>query len=109
MKRFLKNIVGGSFYVRKGEWVLTLLMFANIYLILVTYYLLKPARDSLFLVKVSPLELPLVFIIIALVTVPVITLYSKLGRTLKLHKLINLTTLIIILNLLLLRWLIGID
>ena len=109
MKRFLKSIVGGSFDVRKGEWVLTLLMFANIYLLLVTYYLLKPARDSLFLVKVSPQELPIVFIIIALVTVPVITLYSKLGRTLKLHKLINLTTVIIILNLLVLRWLIERD
>jgi len=109
MKRFLKSILGGSFDVRKGEWTLTLLMFANIYLILVTYYLLKPARDSLFLVKVSPLELPIVFIIIALVTVPVITLYSKLGRTLKLHKLINITTVILIINLLALRWLIEKD
>ncbi|MCH8028179.1 MAG: HEAT repeat domain-containing protein [candidate division Zixibacteria bacterium] len=109
MKRFLKSILGGSFDIRKGEWTLTLLMFANIYLILVTYYLLKPARDSLFLVKVSPLELPIVFIIIALVTVPVITLYSKLGRTLKLHKLINLTTVILIINILILRWLIERD
>ena len=109
MKRFFKNIVGGSFDVRKGEWTLTLLMFANYYLILVTYYLLKPARDSLFLVKVSPQELPIVFIIIAIVTVPVITLYSKAGRTLKLHKLINITTVILIINILILRWLIERD
>ena len=106
MKRFLKSILGGSFDVRKGEWTLTLLMFANIYLILVTYYLLKPARDALFLVMASPQELPIVFIIIALVTVPIITIYSKAGRSLKLHKLINITTVILIVNLLALRWLI---
>lgn len=109
MKRFLKKIVGGSFDVRKGEWTLTFLMFANYYLILVTYYLLKPARDSLFLVKVSPQELPLVFIITALITVPVITLYSRAGRKFKLDKLINLTTVVLIINLLALRWLIERD
>ena len=69
----MKRIFGSIFEVRKGEIGITLLMFANYYLILVTYYLLKPARDSLFLVKVSPELLPLVFVITALVTAPVVT------------------------------------
>ena len=49
MKRILKS----TFDIRPGEWAITLLILANYYIIIVTYYFLKPARDSLFLVKVS--------------------------------------------------------
>ena len=105
MKRFLNSL----FDVRKGEVLLTLLMFANYYLILVTYYFLKPARDSLFLVKVSPEMLPLVFIITALVTAPVVTIYSRASRAMKLNRLIIVTLAIIVVNLFVLRWLIQIS
>lgn len=67
----MKKLFGNLFDIRKGEIGLTLLMFSNYYLLLVTYYFLKPARDSLFLVKVSPEMLPLVFIITALVAAPI--------------------------------------
>jgi ATP:ADP antiporter, AAA family len=105
MKKFISSIID----IRKGELGLTLLMFTNYYLILVTYYFLKPARDSLFLIKVSPEMLPLVFIITALVTAPVVTIYSKASRTLKLNHLINITIAVIIVNLFILRWLIQIN
>ncbi len=105
MKSFLKSI----FDIRRGEVALTLLMFSNYYLILVTYYFLKPARDSLFLTKVSPEMLPLVFIITAIVTAPVVTLYSKASHTVKLNRLIIFTLAIIIANLFVLRWLIQIS
>lgn len=85
------------------------MMTANYYLILVTYYFLKPARDSLFLVKVSPEMLPLVFIVTALVTAPVVTLYARASRSLKLNQLIVVTIGVIIVNLFLLRWLIQIN
>jgi len=109
MRQILRNIFGTGLDIRKGERTLTLLMFSNYYLILVTYYLLKPARDSLFLVKVSFEQLPLVFIITALVTVPVVDLYSKASKRFKLGYLINLTTVVIIVNLFVLRWLIQYD
>jgi len=105
----MKRIFGSILDIRKGEIGLTLLMTANYYLILVTYYFLKPARDSLFLVKVSPEMLPLVFIVTALVTAPVVTLYSRASRTLKLNRLIILTIGIIIVNLVALRWLVQIN
>ena len=79
----MKKIFDSILDIRKGEIGLTLLMMTNYYLILVTYYFLKPARDSLFLVKVSPEMLPLVFIVTALVTAPVVTLYSRASRSLK--------------------------
>lgn len=105
MRDFLKSILD----IRKGEILITFLMFANYYLILMTYYFLKPARDSLFLIKVSPEMLPLVFIITALVTAPVVSMYSKASRSFKLNRLIYLTYLIIIVNLVVLRWLVTIN
>jgi ATP/ADP translocase len=99
--RWLRSIVD----VRRGEVALTLLMFAYYYLLLVTQYFLKPARDSLFLVEIGPRSLPIVFMLIAVVVVPVTTMYSRASRSLKLNRLINITTIILIGCLLILRWL----
>ena len=105
MKRWLRSIID----VRKGEVLVTTLMVLNIYLILVTYYLLKPARDSLFIAQSGAKNLPLVFILIAVVVVPVTTIYSRISRSFKLNQLINYTTVFIIVNLVALRWLITIE
>ncbi len=105
MRKLVKSIAD----IRKGEIALTALMFINYYLILVSYYLLKPARDSLFLVKVSPELLPLVFIITALVAAPVTTLYSRASRSMRLNRLIIVTLAIIVVNLVILRWLVQLD
>lgn len=103
MKRWLSSIID----IRKGEVLVTTLMVLNIYLILVTYYLLKPARDSLFISVSGAKNLPLVFILIALVVVPVTTVYSRISRSFRLNQLINYTTIFIIINLFLLRWMIS--
>jgi ATP/ADP translocase/HEAT repeat protein len=99
--RWLRSIVD----VRQGEVAMTLLMFGYYYLLLVTQYFLKPARDSIFLVEIGPKSLPIVFMLIAVVVVPVTTIYSRAGRTMKLNRLITLTTVILIACLLILRWL----
>lgn len=70
MRRFLALIID----VRKGEITLTVLTFLYYYLLLVTYYFLKPARDSLFLVKPGPEQLPIVYMLIAAIVVPVTTI-----------------------------------
>ncbi|MDH3216678.1 MAG: hypothetical protein OEN01_10335, partial [Candidatus Krumholzibacteria bacterium] len=101
MKRWLRSIID----VRRGEITLTLLMFSYYYLLLVTYYFLKPARDSLFLVKLGSEQLPIVFMLIAVIVVPVTTLYARASRSLKLNQLINGTTVVLIANLIVLRWL----
>ncbi|MCP4706752.1 MAG: hypothetical protein GY865_19315, partial [candidate division Zixibacteria bacterium] len=105
MKKLLSSIID----IRKGEAAITILMLASYYLILITYYLLKPARDSLFLVKVSPEQLPLVFILTALVTAPVVLVYSRASNKLRLNKLILYTIGVIIINLIVLRWLVQIN
>ena len=102
MKRLLEKILN----IREGELAVTLLMCFYLYLIMVTYYFLKPARDSLFLVRLGSNQLPIVFILIAVIVVPITTLYSKAGRSLRLTRLINITTIILISNIFILRWLV---
>ena len=55
-------------------------MGANYFLLLLFYYLLNPARDSLFLVELSPSQLPLVYILTALVAAPVTAAYADYAR-----------------------------
>lgn len=105
----LKRITSVFLDIRKGEAFLTLLMFLYYYLILVTYYLLKPARDSLFLVKLGAAQLPLVFILTAFIIAPITTLYARASRTLKLSNLIYITSVILIVNLLALRWMLELE
>ncbi|MEZ5359767.1 MAG: Npt1/Npt2 family nucleotide transporter [Candidatus Zixiibacteriota bacterium] len=105
----MKKLFGSIIDVRKGEILLTVLMIVNYYLLLVTYYFLKPARDSLFLVKVDPTQLPIVFIITAIITVPVVSLQNRLSQKLRLHVLIAATSGFLITNLGILRLLIQWD
>jgi AAA family ATP:ADP antiporter len=104
----IRRIIKSFFDVRKGEVLLTFLMLAYYYLVLVTYYLLKPARDSLFLVKLGAHQLPLVFILTALVIAPITTLYSRASNSLKLNRLIYITSAVLVVNLIVLRWLLDI-
>ena len=105
MPRLLSSVVD----IRKGEGLLVTFMFAYYYLILITYYFLKPVRDSLFLVSLGPEQLPLVFILIALVVAPITTFYSRSARSFSLTQVMNVTMAVLIANLLLLRWLIQLD
>ncbi len=102
MKKLIKSVVD----IRKGEIPLTLLMVANLYIILVAYYFLKPARDSLFLTKLGADQLPYVFILTALIIVPITSLYNRAGRHLKLNQLATVTTAAVIVCLVGLRFMI---
>ncbi len=92
------------FDVRAGERRLLSIMAANYFLLLLFYYLIKPARDSFFLVEQSPDKLPLVYIITALVAAPVTAAYARAGLSRRLDRLISLTTTILVISLVFLRW-----
>jgi ATP/ADP translocase/HEAT repeat protein len=94
--------------LRPGELRLVVLMSANYFLLLLFYYLLKPARDSLFLVEISPALLPLAFVLTALVAAPVTAAYARAGLKYRLDRLTALTILVLMINLVLLRWLIDV-
>ncbi|MFC1512391.1 hypothetical protein ACFL5H_04290 [Candidatus Latescibacterota bacterium] len=102
MDRFFGQVLN----IRRGEYAVTILMFLYYYLILVTYYFLKPARDTLFLTELGSNQLPVVFILIAVIVAPIASLYSRAGQSMKLNKLITITTVIFIISLFVLRVLI---
>ena len=105
IQRILKPFVD----IRKGEALLTGLMTALYFLLLVTYYLLKPARDSLFLTQAGPEQLPYVFVAIALVAHPVVTLHARAARALSLPRLLYGATLVLAASLVGLRLLLTVD
>ena len=94
--------------IRRGEWRIVTLMGANYFLLLLFHYLLKPARDSLFLTEISPAQLPLVYILTALIAAPVTAAYARAGLRRRLDRLIALTIVILMANLVVLRLLIGV-
>ena len=105
----MRRLLNSLFDIRKGEYLVTVLMVFYYYLLLVTYYLLKPARDSLFLVKLGATQLPFVFIMIAIVVVPITTLYGRASRAFKPNQLLSVTVALIIATILLLRWLLTLE
>ncbi len=97
---------GSLLNLRPAERRIVFLMGANYFLLLLFYYLLKPVRDSLFLIQLNPSQLPLVYIITALVAAPVTAAYARAGLKHRLDRLVLLTTAILVLSLILLYWLI---
>lgn len=102
----MSALTGTLLDVRAGERRTVLLMGANYFLLLLFYYLLKPARDSLFLVELSPNQLPLVYILTALVAAPVTAAYARAGMKRRLDRLILLTTTVLFVNLIAMYFLI---
>jgi AAA family ATP:ADP antiporter len=94
--------------LRSGERRLVVLMSANYFLLLLFYYLLKPARDSLFLVEISPQQLPVAYLLTALVAAPVTAAYARAGLRRRLDRLIALTILVLMVSLVVMRLLIDI-
>ena len=76
-------------------------MAGNIFLLLFFAYLLKPARDAVFLTVASPEHLPYVYLLTALVAAPVTAAYARAGRRRRLGRVIRLTTLALLVSLLL--------
>lgn len=99
----MKLSTGTIFDLRVGERALVGMMFAYNFALLVTLYLLKPARDSLFLIELGPGRLPFVFLAVAAAVVPVTLLYGRLGQRLRLSQLVNGTTLVLVVSLVAMR------
>ena len=97
------------FSLNPRERSLAVSMFVYNFILLITLYLLKPVRDSLFLENVGAHELPFVFILAALVIIPVSLGYSRLSKRLSIGWLINIITVFLAANLLLIWAFIYLD
>jgi len=83
------RLLGSLFGLHREERTMALLMAAYHVLLLVTLYLLKPVRDSLFLSSRGPDELPFVFILTTLAIVPVAVLHTRASNRLRVGQLVD--------------------
>jgi len=102
------RLLGSLFDLRHGERSLALLMAGYHVLLLVSLYLLKPVRDSLFLSSRGPAELPFVFILTTVVVVPVAFFHTRAGRQMNVGALIDGASLLLVGSLVGLRGLLGV-
>jgi ATP/ADP translocase/HEAT repeat protein len=105
----LKKLLNIFYDIREGEWKSAGIMFALHFLLMVILYFLKPARDSLFLVETGPDQLPLVYIILALVSLPVTYFVSDILSKYNIRSVIVGSLGFLALNLLVIRWLFYFD
>jgi len=105
MGRFLASIFG----LRREERELSFLMALYHFILLITLYLLKPVRDSLFLSERGAEELPFVFILTTVAIVPIAVLHSRAGRTLHVGRLIDGVSVFLVVAVLGLRGLLALD
>lgn len=105
MNRLLESIFG----MRPEERPVALLMALYNYLLLITFYLLKPVRDSLFLVERGASELPFVFILTTAVIIPVAGFHTRAGRRYDLGRVIDSVSILLVISLIALRWLISLN
>ncbi|MGM0739120.1 MAG: Npt1/Npt2 family nucleotide transporter [Bacteroidota bacterium] len=105
----MKKLVSIFYDVREDEWKPAFLMVGLHFLLMVVLYFLKPARDSLFLVETGPDQLPIVYIVLALVSLPITWLVSNVLTRYSTRHVIGWVLGFLTINLLLLRWLFVLD
>lgn len=103
------RLLASVFDLRREERDLAFMMAAYHFLLLVTLYLLKPVRDSIFLSSRGPSELPYVFILTTVVVAPVAALHTRAGDRLDLGRLIDGVSLFLVASLFGLRVLLWVD
>lgn len=88
----MKRLVGDIFALRHGERGVALALAAYHFVLLLCLYVLKPVRDGLFLTDRGTAELPLVFLLVAVATIPASLFQRWLGRRFHLDRLTNRLT-----------------
>lgn len=89
----MKRIVRKLFDIREGEGVLVSLMFLYIFFLVASFLIIKPVRNSLFLVNFGVEKLPYVFVLVAIFSAVVASLYAKYSKKVRLNSVIIITLL----------------
>ena len=83
-----KLLLRRAFDIREGEFLRATLMQLNIFLIICTLLIVKPAVNGLFLSKFGVENLPNVFVLVAIFAAVVTTFYSRILARVALNKII---------------------
>jgi AAA family ATP:ADP antiporter len=96
----MKKLFRKLFDIRKGEAIVTTLMFSYGFLIIASLSVLKPVRSSLFLVRFGYEKLPFVYVLVAFFSALVAVGYAKVSKKVRLNRLIRITLFIAVASLL---------
>ena len=102
------RLLGSIFGLRPDERTEAFLMAGYHFLLLVSLYLLKPVRDSVFLSSRGPEELPFVFLLTTAVVTPVAFLHTRAARRTNVGPLIDGVSLVLVGSIVGLRLLMGV-
>src|SRR5215475_15728697 len=91
----------GLFDIRRQEVGRVVLMSTYLLLVIASYSVTKAVRDSLFVTQIGPSQLPYVYLLIAGAMGLVSLVYTRAVARTGLHRLIRITSLIAISNLML--------
>ncbi len=90
-----RRFLGSFFDLRAGEGTRAVLLAAHLFIVIGSFYILKPVRSSVFLVSFGPAQLPYVFMLIALVGGGVAGLYSSVARVVRIDRLVIASSLVL--------------
>jgi ATP:ADP antiporter, AAA family len=105
----LKKIITLFYDVRRGEWIPVIQMFGLHFILMMIIYFLKPARDSILLTGNGPDDLPIVYILLAVCSMPVVHILACLMKKYAIRTVSIASLFFLSLNLLLIRLFIGFD
>jgi len=90
------RLIGSIFGLRPDERTVAFLMAVYHFLLLVSLYLLKPVRDSVFLSSRGPDELPFVFLLTTAVVTPVAFFHTRAARRMNVGPLIDGVSIVLV-------------
>ncbi|MEE4260544.1 MAG: hypothetical protein V2I62_12330 [Bacteroidales bacterium] len=91
IKKYYEHLLRNVFDIREGEYRKAVLMQLNIFLLISTLLIVKPAVNGLFLAKMGAENLPNVFVLVAIFAGLVSLLYSRVLSRMPLNVIINRT------------------
>ncbi len=91
LRKYYEHLLRNVFDIREGEYRRAVLMQLNIFLLISTLLIVKPAVNGLFLAKLGAENLPNVFVLVAIFAGLVSLLYSRVLSHMPLNKIIKRT------------------
>lgn len=91
MKRYIEHLLRNVFDIREGEYRRAILMQLNIFLIISTLLIVKPAVNGMFLAKLGAESLPNAFVLVAIFAGLISLLYSRVLMRMPLNIIITRT------------------
>jgi AAA family ATP:ADP antiporter len=83
------NIIRRILEIREGEFFRATVMFAYIFSVIAALMVIKPVRNSLFLIHLGIENLPYAFVLVAIASGIIVSVYTKFSKTIRVHIMIG--------------------